>query len=215
MGMMINRRRVCGGKSLPYDAEVEYLQNSGTQYILTDIVETMGTGDYWEMTAIVENASVSIIFMGSKSANNTKNYGFFRTNTNWWGFFCNDYSGDVQGVVQRANTGTFYMKLATNSRATYTLKLDGSNVSTRVYRQTDITPDYPLAFFGRNIEGVVTASIGSFKFVSARFVKSDSTVKVDIVPVRKGRVGYLYDKISNKIYGNNGTGSFILGSDKT
>lgn len=215
MGALLNRRRYMGGVIDDTIHEIEWLQNSGTQYILTDIVEAMGTGDYWEMTAIVENASVSIIFMGSKSANNAKNYGFFRTNTNYWGFYRNNYSGDVQGVVQKTNTGTYYMKLATNSRPTYTLKLNGSNVSSNNTAQTAITPDYSLAFFGRNIEGVVTASEGSFKFVSARFVKSDSTVKVDIVPVRKGRVGYLYDKISNKLYGNNGTGSFTLGPDKT
>lgn len=211
---MINRRRVCGGKSLPYDAEVEYLQNSGTQYILTDIVEAMGTGDYWEMTAIVENASEFIIFMGSKSANNAKNYGFFRTGTAWWGYYRNDYYDDMQGAVQKTNTGTYYMRLVTNSIPTYTLKLDGSIVSTYNDSQTAITPDYPLAFFGRNIEGVVTASKGSFKFVSARFVKSDGTVKVDIVPVRKGGIGYLYDKVSGQLFGNAGTGEFILGPDK-
>ena len=35
--MMINRRRVCGGKSLPYDYEVEYLESSGKQYIDTGL----------------------------------------------------------------------------------------------------------------------------------------------------------------------------------
>jgi hypothetical protein len=36
----------------------------------------------------------------------------------------------------------------------------------------------------------------------------------DLVPVRKGNVGYMYDMVSGKIFENAGTGSFILGPDK-
>jgi len=36
---------------------------------------------------------------------------------------------------------------------------------------------------------------------------------MDLIPVRVGQVGYMYDKISNKLFGNSGTGSFILGPD--
>jgi hypothetical protein len=36
----------------------------------------------------------------------------------------------------------------------------------------------------------------------------------DFIPVRVGQVGYMYDKISHQLFGNSGTGSFILGPDK-
>ena len=37
---------------------------------------------------------------------------------------------------------------------------------------------------------------------------------LDAIPVRVGNVGYIYDKVSGKLFGNAGTGSFILGPDK-
>jgi hypothetical protein len=36
----------------------------------------------------------------------------------------------------------------------------------------------------------------------------------DFIPVRVGQVGYMYDKVSGTLFGNAGTGSFILGSDR-
>jgi len=40
-------------------------------------------------------------------------------------------------------------------------------------------------------------------------------VVVDFIPVRKEGVGYMYDKVSRQLFGNSGTGNFILGNDKT
>ena len=36
---------------------------------------------------------------------------------------------------------------------------------------------------------------------------------LDFIPVRKGTVGYLYDRVSGKLFGNAGTGDFVLGPD--
>jgi hypothetical protein len=36
----------------------------------------------------------------------------------------------------------------------------------------------------------------------------------DFIPVRKGQVGYMYDKISGRLFGNIGSGSFTFGPDK-
>ena len=41
-----------------------------------------------------------------------------------------------------------------------------------------------------------------------------TTVVLDMIPVRVGNVGYMYDKVSRKLFGNAGTGYFILGPDK-
>ena len=37
---------------------------------------------------------------------------------------------------------------------------------------------------------------------------------VDLIPVRVGQVGYMYDKVSGQLFGNVGTGDFGLGPDK-
>ena len=43
---------------------------------------------------------------------------------------------------------------------------------------------------------------------------TDMTPEVDLIPVRVGQTGYMYDRISGSFYGNAGTGSFTLGPDK-
>jgi hypothetical protein len=40
-----------------------------------------------------------------------------------------------------------------------------------------------------------------------------TTLVRDFIPVRKGDVGYLYDNVSNRLFGNSGTGVFTLGRD--
>jgi hypothetical protein len=37
---------------------------------------------------------------------------------------------------------------------------------------------------------------------------------MELIPVRVGNVGYMYDKVNGKLFGNSGTGSFTLGADK-
>lgn len=36
---------------------------------------------------------------------------------------------------------------------------------------------------------------------------------LDLIPVRKGNVGYMYDRVSGQLFGNQGTGEFVLGKD--
>ena len=41
----------------------------------------------------------------------------------------------------------------------------------------------------------------------------DNNVVLDLIPVRVGSVGYMFNKLTNTLHGNNGTGSFIVGND--
>ena len=38
---------------------------------------------------------------------------------------------------------------------------------------------------------------------------------IDLIPVRKRSIGYMYDRVSGQLFGNQGTGDFIIGPDKT
>jgi len=42
----------------------------------------------------------------------------------------------------------------------------------------------------------------------------NSVLVRDLIPVRVGQVGYMYDKVTGRLFGNSGTGSFILGKDR-
>jgi hypothetical protein len=43
----------------------------------------------------------------------------------------------------------------------------------------------------------------------------DDNVTISLIPIRIEQEGYLFDKVSGRLFGNEGTGSFILGPDKT
>jgi hypothetical protein len=36
---------------------------------------------------------------------------------------------------------------------------------------------------------------------------------MDLLPVRCGTVGYMYDRVSGTLFGNDGTGGFVVGAD--
>ena len=40
-----------------------------------------------------------------------------------------------------------------------------------------------------------------------------NTLVRDFIPVRRGTTGYLYDRVSKRLFGNQGTGDFVLGPD--
>jgi hypothetical protein len=49
--------------------------------------------------------------------------------------------------------------------------------------------------------------------ISACKIWDNGVLVRDFIPVRKGTVGYLYDRVSGKLFGNAGTGDFVLGPD--
>jgi hypothetical protein len=51
------------------------------------------------------------------------------------------------------------------------------------------------------------------KIFKASLKTASSTLR-DFIPVVKNSIGYMYDKISGQLFGNSGTGNFIIGSRK-
>ena len=64
----------------------------------------------------------------------------------------------------------------------------------------------------------ITAIPSIFGYSKARMwyltIIENGITTFDFIPVRKGTTGYMYDKVSGQLFGNSGTGSFILGPDK-
>ena len=44
-------------------------------------------------------------------------------------------------------------------------------------------------------------------------LSENNTQIMDMIPVCVGTTGYMYDKVSKTLFGNAGTGNFVLGSD--
>lgn len=199
------------GSLLPYDARIEYLRCSGTQYINTGI---KGSSDIkirlrclYQICTNSSSTPYGWVF-GSRVAADNKAYslthayrGNFRfgngTATGWANSatrivtFDNTESSNVMKVYDASNTLIATMKA---SSATFNNNLD-------------------MYLFGHNTNGSV--GFGSnITIYSCEFYNGSEKI-AEFVPVRIGQVGYMYDKVSGELLGNAGTGSFILGPDIT
>jgi hypothetical protein len=214
MGRIIDRRRVMGGKKLPYDAEIEYLESSGMQYIDTGIplFSDMEMTITFQLKRNVNNSSVigSAVSEAYSTANRKQMY-----------LLANYFYNNI-----------WYMSLAYNNVTNVSIKdttlLD--DFSTVVVHQHKIIVN-GVEFSKENVSPFYAGgncflfwSDGTHEWLAQnkafiklkRFLLKDSVgiLVRDMIPVRVGTTGYLYDKVSGKLFGNNGTGSFILGPDK-
>ena len=99
----------------------------------------------------------------------------------------------------------------TNNQTYHNVYVDGSSIWSNNFA-------YNASDFGVNV-GVYNYSVNSTtgwqaKVFSAKVYVNDELV-FDGIPVRKDGVGYLYDKVSGLLFGNEGTGSFVIGNDIT
>lgn len=198
MNELIQRRREMmgqGGNPLPYDAEIEYLQGDGNAYIdlgvkgnlntaIEVICETPATGRY-ECIA------------GSRSGNSnaiTILYGHNQTNT--WRF-----GGKSASIA--LSDGTSYTISVDKSRALV------NGVLYSLGQTSSFTTD-------SNIQVFFAGSTSLDKFTGKIYGLNleNETITMDLIPVRVGTTGYMYDRISGQLFGNAGTGDFILGDDK-
>lgn len=189
------------GKGLPYDAEVEWIESTGTQYIDTGIVIPQTTAEVkcvfqLEFTSIpkyensnryiisLPNAGVQVYTAKSKMYNqNTPSY--------------------------TINTGQEYLIETITTAKKRTIQINEGAISSQA--------------FNRGITGQHLYLLGNKEFgLNGRNSKAkhlfykvffDDVLMLDLISVRKGNVGYMYDKVSGQLFGNAGTGEFILGPD--
>lgn len=201
MATLLNRRRYMGGGSaLPYDAEIEYL-------------ETTGTTGFFIGSGITTNSNTSSIEMQMKAQ--------FLSTTARQIFGAEDkfYMGVNNGAWE-TDYRAFY---GTADTDVHTFAKRGVKSATRIYVYIDEVQvyNYNANIYGNYIRyqlGIFNYKKGQIlglhcKFYWEKIYKDDVLVR-DYVPVRVGNVGYLYDKVSQTLYANEDTGTFILGPDK-
>lgn len=207
---MIAARQIAfgGGKRKPYDAEVEYLESTGTQYIKTDIIPTIG------YTYKMKFRSTGVV-----------NYGYL-FGVNW-----NDDTGAVKffglrRLVSQARFQSQGFSVGTvpyEEDIDYDITINGGEAGTlNEFRLADgrafssnskisVSPTLPMNLLAVNNNNNVAyqnkARLYSFS------IASNGEMILDLIPVRKGNIGYMYDRVSGQLFGNQGTGEFVLGSD--
>lgn len=182
---------------LPYDAAVEYLQSSGNQYIETGIVPTTSTGI--RVDAMKLNTSDTYICGLRETSGNTR---WCIGNNGYWGY--GSYGG--QRTVPKDVQTTFELNYLTSG----TFSVDGYG-STSTLPALKFTPTNNIRLFG---SAGVSASYSKWTGrIYGVKISQGSNVVMDLIPVRIGTTGYMYDRVGGQLFGNAGTGNFTLGND--
>ena len=187
-----------GGSILPYDAEIEYLQSTGTQWIDTGVT-VGGTNNIiveLKVAQTVDTTAVSFYFTQHLSGSN-----HFAVYVN----ASNKYACIYKGKWAASTTST--------DRSVYVINYDNG----KLYKDgtllvtasstTSVTTSKTLSLFSDH-----GSDSNKFKLYYFKLMSNHVTV-LDMIPVRVGQVGYMYDRVSKTLFGNAGTDSFILGAD--
>ena len=211
--MMINRRRVCGGKSLPYDAEIEYLESLGEvilskgAYINTEFTPKNTTR---VVIKVKGNYVADRWFFGARTAYANNAFGFYGNNSST--FFAAQYGGNYIDFGKYDFENSRVIVDFNGAAGTCTLSSEYGSTVSKGIGAGSFTAPCPLCLFCLNNNGNAISFAGT-KMYAAKIYDNGVLVR-DYIPVRKGTTGYLYDKISGQLFGNAGTDDFILGADK-
>lgn len=184
-------------KQLLYDARVEYLESTGTQYVDTGV--DLVNGDTFMLE--VDGRYTSLLSRYQLMGVYASSYFGVNPNNRWI------VAGGDGFDTANADTSRHAFTLRSTIGGTQTsyLTIDGASYSRS--RTNNAGRMYLL-----NIPASGQTWTCAFAVYSARLTVNGVLVR-DFIPVRVGTVGYLYDKVSNKLYGNAGTGDFICGGD--
>ena len=191
--------------TLPYDSEVAYLENDGTQYINTNLYLNTSNfevgceivGDYCIWGYCHQNVANGT-WLGVQCTSASK--------TAFYGKCGNSYKVDIASYMNStANTIVYKQNGVT---------VNGTTLPKSITMGSDSIANQPLLFYARYDfykQGVETYSYPQ-KYKSF-YIKNNNELVIDLIAVRVGTVGYFYDRVSGQLFNNSGSGSFIVGQD--
>ena len=199
------------GAPLPYDAEVEYLESTGTQWIDTGLV---WDSDEWKCSAVITALSAVeenyIISQHSSGQGAVYAFAYMHNSNLRLAYRNNDAAGffvtsDFFGKTYEWNA--YY----TNGNQTLSIGNLATLSANQVWKSGATQEGMRIIIGGMRTYGGMAKYI---RFGRVRIEHGNFLVR-DFIPVRVGDVGYMYDRVSGQLFGNSGTGAFLIGPDKT
>lgn len=197
-------------RGVPYDAEVEYLESTGTQWIDTGMVPTVDDSFYCRIKQSVVRDQCLWGLAGVVYCFSNKGVG--AGNGTFWG-----HPAIGQGGVQNVNPlgDTDWHEILCQPSGVF---VDGVQINTQVTGLAQ-SPLNTVALFARavNSAGGDVAKNGQGR-ISAFNIEHNGTPVRDFVPVRftneQGQSeGAMYDRVTRRLFRNQGTGAFQWGPD--
>lgn len=191
-----------GGGVLPYDAQIEYLES---------------TGDQWIDTGVLANDNTKLEMRFSPTSINNRR--LISTRTAAW---------QNQFDIILYTSTTLYVRVgfcSSGNQVSFTIsasqwydlvvdrrtsKLNGTSKNNYTGGGSIVNPNSIILYAGGgDLQG---DSRCLAKIAYCKLYEGD-TLKRNFIPVRVGTVGYMYDKVSKQLFENLGTVDFILGPD--
>ena len=188
-----------------YDAEIEYLGSDSHAYIITGINvnnDNVSFTGHFMYTTHINYAAVCGNFI-SDNHNGTRlilseRPGFMYYNLNT---VCYDSTEITCKRNVKHSLSANYDQVVIDSITETVKKQNKGTVINEI-----------VCLFNRSLTNIVIRNIG-LKIYDFQIYDNGILVRY-FIPVRVGTVGYMYDKVSGKLFGNAGTGEFILGPDR-
>ena len=194
----------------PYDAQVEYLywtkpaKPTGVPYIDTGLLPADDMGAHVRFSPL-QSASDSVLF-GSKGST-AKNWYFGGSTT----FYLSWNSNPAPNTRPSLAVGSVYdvflnymndrnRRIAGVEGAKVNATADEYNLAITEVWNAGKEGDKSIWLFTFNNNGAPYVSYGAYRIYSAVFTRGGKVV-MDLVPVRKGGVGYLYDRVNGLMLG--------------
>lgn len=190
----------------PYDAEIEYLQGDKTAFIDSGFVP--GVDSVLEIDYMIPSnygsASWDTIADVNPDDNTSRGMGIrlsgsYISTVNLFCFNSAYSQGNISSTTDQRHHAVVKQNVVQLDETTKTI----SSVS---YANT-----HSIYLFAENYNGTSRRKCAC-RIYSCRLYDGQTLMR-DFVPVRVGQVGYMFDRVSGQLFGNAGTGSFVLGPD--
>lgn len=216
----INSRAV----PLPFDAEVEYLKSTGTQWIDTGLP---GVDGYTFKADFMYTSLYSAYNYLAGSGVSSNNRIYFTRKSNAGGdvrTFRLTYNNSPNTSYRGVNVGEWVSITSIAEQGHQEVIVDGDTVYTATIN-TPVNTGKNIYLFCSYYPTTGTTGEVAVKLRSAQFIYNGTLVR-DFIPVRVGTIGALYDKRgvggmnsdgsprNDGMYFNRGTGNFGFGNDK-
>ena len=203
---LINDNKSMYYEQKKYDSKIEYLESTGTQHILSDLYGSNEIG-----------FEIKFSFSSKGSTEDSGSATIFgsRTNATTASYQLSTFSN---GTVSFKNLNSQFSINSTN--IDYIVRFENNKIYVNGAQKKTINVSYvfttptPLVFFALYQDEYTEHLFGKIYYIKF-FNRTTLEPIAEYIPVRKGNVGYMYNKISRKILGNIGTDNFILGPDIT
>lgn len=192
---------------VPYDAEIEYLESTGTQWI--DIGISNYNTEWFSRLVFSLSSPPPSSFIGLYGARSAEISGIYCTINNNRLFLVNGNYSYVPLYAHSFVTEHRYEIKTENSKR----YLDGKEITGATFVSSVASVGVPLYLFAANNNNQ-NVEMSNWLRIYGYSIGYNSNNKIcDLIPVRVGQDGYMYDRVTRKLFGNAGAGAFVLGPD--